>query len=164
MTIQKLAIKHHSSTYPPIETQYEYTYKNRKYHGINFAISSDNDSFYVFTGAVSEVKSRDPAFGFVNPAQPSQCVLVKGIDPEVNKAIPFLMTTILIVFGGVLGGEKGIKNPRYMFPFMCSFIMAFLNISFLQFIVNPTKTFYITLGVIALAFWIGRYWSRLSTR
>lgn len=137
-----------------IDTVYEYTHANRKYRGTRFAIAQSSDHFYVSQGFFDEVKSRYPAFGYLDPLHRGACVLVKGIDPGLNIWLPLWMTGLLASLGILF---RSIKDPRLRVPLFCCLAISVVNYWFLPRLIGPNTSFYITLLIIALGFLAGQY-------
>lgn len=132
-----------------ILTEFAYDWNNRSYTGnrFDFSICRKKEGALIDKD-FKEVKFRNPSYGFVNPDNPEESVLVRGISPEPFvmglAGVPLFLLGSIVLFAIFKQGftlktsfVKPIKDSLYLAPFVlllgwmiltvliCAFLLLF---------------------------------------
>jgi hypothetical protein len=161
-----------------IETRFTYSHEGKKYTGRKFSFAFGSDNVTDHDALIKEVMARKPPYGFVNPDDPSEAVLMPVVSPMALFIIPFGILFMLagasFLFAGVAGAAAArnaaalykasreiranrLKSclPLAIVPGVVCFIMLFLSGFVLIRFMDPMDVFYVLCAALAAAFLIG---------
>jgi hypothetical protein len=161
-----------------IETRFTYSHEGKKYTGRKFSFALGSDNVTDHDAFIKEVMSRKPPYGFVNPDDPSEAVLMPVVSPMALFIIPFgilfMLAGVSFLFAGIASAAAArnagalykasreiranrLKSclPLAIVPGAVCFIMLFLSGFVLIRFMDPMDVFYVICAALAAAFLIG---------
>jgi hypothetical protein len=179
--IETLEVRVHSdsdSTTYSVETKYTYSFEGENYTGHRFSFSTGSDNVTDYQEQINRVRTRKPAFGFMNPELPQESVLIKDIPVTASILVPFGLVFMIVGLSLIVGGithkveqrrssdlykiHKQIRPSRIsaLLPIpvltgAASFVMVFINAFVFANILDPLSTLYVTVSVLIIALGTG---------